>query len=404
VTVRRIVSWYKEEIFDQFGCGRRTMTEAKRPPTVWRAFRKVLEFIISVAIVAEGLEKIEEHLPALPSPITMEQGKPTLTGWFYYFMGILIVLCIFLFIFGIIYRRRLALALSEKLAAAGERDGAVQERLQMETELKSAVGERDSALQARDEAVAEKVAAIVKADAASAERDAARSEAGRLRKAFDGTRATSRGIVTRLFPFEERPSFRYAKALIRHWVYENGDTEVLVEYHISAKDRAVHFCEIVISSEPPAGPISFLDEISFRTSAGGDPQEGYEVLYLEGEGTDFQKQVSLFFLPQIDPEEAQPRILTYRYRWPGMMKSLLEGLDQIDLQVASRHPEVGELLVECYFHPNLGKILCKQNHAQIRNARPELIQESKPWQGWRYSLSPAPANHLFELEFSRSLG
>jgi len=217
-------------------------------------------------------------------------------------------------------------------------------------------------------------------------------------KTLNGTKAAAQKIAEQTYKFEEKPPYAFAKATYQYWINRNGDGEVEAECHIGAVDRPLHFWKIYIGVEPEAPPFYYLDEIGFKVEDLG----GNEVRYLEGESDGRKKVISIFFLPQIDPRE-EPRIIKYKYKWPGMLRKLLKkGAETFSATIDSRGT-VGELSFSYLFEPEIGKILYEQKGAPIRGVRPTDFQGERGWGGWRYSLLNAPADKS-AYEFTMKLG
>lgn len=369
---------------------------SEKSESVWKSFVEFFHgfhaIVGGIGVLAAGALAIMGELSHL-SLIDDHVNPPVLKPWFRWTLGLETFLFLFLLYLTYANHRKLSKAAEvnkERDIAAKERDSAIAVKTSAIVERESAIAEKDSAIVERDSAIAAKASAII-------ERDSAMAEIGSLRKAFDGTRLAGERIVSQIYPFEEKPPVIFAKASYRYWVHQNGDTEVVGEYHIRADSKPVHFYRVNLGAEKEATPINHLDQINFKAISNAD----FEVGYLEFKGDHHKKRLSIYFLPQIDRGESEPRMLRFSYQWPGMMNKLIQGSETVEWKVESLHPVVGEVLLEFFYEPSLGKINCYRRHALIGNVTPVEIRDDKDWSGWQYKLANAPTGFDYKIEFAR---
>jgi hypothetical protein len=145
-----------------------------------------------------------------------------------------------------------------------------------------------------------------------------------------------------------------------------------------------------VGAEPEAPGVDFLDSIDFKVH---DEAGAERVAYLVKRNDSHRKEISVFFLPQILPDES-PRAVVITYRWPGMVKRLLAlGDEQFSLTMDSR-TRVSQFKYSVFFHPKLHKsyaLDCRRESAEITGESLEVNTEESGEQGWTYKVSNAPA-------------
>ncbi len=222
------------------------------------------------------------------------------------------------------------------------------------------------------------------------------------RKTLQGMMWAANRIANQLYPLAERPPFAFERVSRTYYVEADGTTRVTATYLIRAHERPLHFWTLLVGAELEAPGVAFLEDIQFRIH----DEAGDRVAYLLRRNDSHRKEISVFFLPLISPQEP-PRRIVFSYTWPGMARKLLtSGEEDFSLRLDSR-TQVRQLEYAVYFHPKLHDdytLQCQQESARIEN---ELLEEVKNGEsgskGWRYSVEQAPAEgHTYQWRFTAS--
>ncbi len=221
-----------------------------------------------------------------------------------------------------------------------------------------------------------------------------------VEKTLQGMIWASNRIANQLYPLAERPPFAFERVSRSYCIEADGTTRVTATYTIRAHERPLHFWTLLIAAEPEAPSVSFLEDIQFkvRDGAGAD-----RVAYLLRRNESHRKEISVFFLPLLSPQET-PREIVFSYVWPGMVKRLLTvGDEEFSLSLDSR-TRVPKFEYTVYFSSKLHDtyaIQCRQESAKVEN---EVLQElevsESGYKGWRYAVEGAPAEgHSYQWRF-----
>ncbi len=187
--------------------------------------------------------------------------------------------------------------------------------------------------------------------------------------------AAASRIREQLFPAARRP----VKVLISientYLVYKNFDCAVSRVYEIKAADVPVHFWEIEQRVESAADPVDYLDDIDFKVR----PQNA--VAYLPSYNDLRCKKVVIYFLPQIEPSETNPRKILVSYRWPGMFKQLeRDGQEAYSWKLESKY-NIPRVRLVVYLEPGTGLNLHMEPEGSAGGKH--LIEDCKhPERGW----------------------
>lgn len=210
-------------------------------------------------------------------------------------------------------------------------------------------------------------------------------------KTLQGMIWAANRIANQLYPLAERPPFAFERVSRSYHIDLDGTARVTATYMIRAYERPLHFWTLLIGAEPQAIGVDFLEDIQFKIQdeAGAD-----RVAYLLRRNDSHHKEISVFFLPLISPQEG-PRKIIFSYTWPSMLKRLLTiGDEEISLLLEARIP-VAQFEYAIYFCPKLHNtytLECQQESAKIDN---EVLQEVESkesgYRGWRYAVDNAPA-------------
>lgn len=221
-------------------------------------------------------------------------------------------------------------------------------------------------------------------------------------KALKDNMQAARRIVHRLFPPEEdNPPFLFEKVERTYMIAEGGDTTVRALYRLKAHETPLHFWRILISAEPVAPGVDYLDDLHFKLK---DREDSDRAAYLVHTDDSHRKELSVFFLPRIAPDGRDSREILFTYAWPGMVSKLLqEGEEEFSLKLKARK-SVQEFSYTILFHPTLRRkyhLSCQGlSGAVLASNLKEYESEENGWSGWRYEAQAAPAEgaeYLFRL-------
>jgi hypothetical protein len=219
-----------------------------------------------------------------------------------------------------------------------------------------------------------------------------------------GTRALARTIehsliiVRNLYPPDEDPRAHFLEALYTITVDYDGTATVRRNELLHAVGKPLHYFEHTLSAEPEAPGVEHLDELGF--SAKVTQGEG-DVRWLTTDDKSHTKTVAIFPLPEVHPDESEPRRIETEYRWPKMLLRLLEkGNEDWSWRLrSSGNIELFEFRFFC--HPKLGKISCRLVGKRPQTHSLTPIKADAGWDGWLYRVENCPADgfqHLLRLE------
>ena len=186
----------------------------------------------------------------------------------------------------------------------------------------------------------------------------------------------------------EIPLKTLVKVRLIYWIRKDFSASVYREYHIKTTDQPLHFWTIGNRATAYAEPVDYLDDINFKVN--GDP--GYDLVYLPTENDPLSKQVVIYFLPRIEPNEARPRKVVVTYEWPGLVRQLRElGEEDFNLTFESKEL-ISEVLVEFYLEPGAGKNLMLElagpHHPGASITKAE--DPDRHWPGFIYRVEDSP--------------
>jgi hypothetical protein len=211
-------------------------------------------------------------------------------------------------------------------------------------------------------------------------------------KTLTGMILAATKITNKLYPPAAIPPFSIETIQITTSVHEDGSSTVKAEYRIKAHGiNPVNFWEIAIGAETVAPPVEFLDEIDFKIK---DKQGAERVAYMVTRNETHNKEISVYFLPQLMPGEAA-REIVYTYGWPQMMKGLLEkGYEEFRFEELRSRTAVSQMDYVMYFHPKLWssrKLSCAIVSSAVAGNLSEEDSQDLGWRGWRYRVLNVPA-------------
>lgn len=197
-------------------------------------------------------------------------------------------------------------------------------------------------------------------------------------------RAAAR-IRTQSYPNAVRhKSFR--RIHLRYLLDKNFSAKVTRSYTIAAVDGPVHFWQESYRVRDAAEATEYLLDINFKVkSRTGD------LVYLPTEIDGRSKAISLYFLPQITPDE-NGREIEISYAWPGLARSLKDYGEEVFSFNYDSLEQVEEVILDIFLEPGTtGNI-----HAEIAGTKYseatiiELKDPETEWPGIRYSSPNSP--------------
>jgi len=205
---------------------------------------------------------------------------------------------------------------------------------------------------------------------------------------LQGMMRAGQRIRTQSYPNATRHKV-FRRIHLRYLLDREFTARVTRTYSISAVNGPVHFWQESYRVRDEADATEYLLDIDFKVR---DISGRGDVVYLPTEIDGRSKAVSLYFLPQITPDEAG-RIIEVSYKWPGLARSLrrlgeesfnfnydsLESVDEVTLEIFLEAGTGGKLYGEIS-----GEKYPGSNIAGV-------IDGDTMWDGIRYSCSNSPA-------------
>jgi len=229
-------------------------------------------------------------------------------------------------------------------------------------------------------------------------------------RTLDGMFDSTAKIRKSLWPTGKKPPHFFTTIKMRHLIHDDLTVTSSSEYHVRAKSMPVHYFVWNTLSEDEALPRDHLLEIDFRVKD-ITPERDFETTYLQCANGPRNKEVLVYFLPILQPEEDVPRIIEVSFVWPGYYLRLKEKeeLYSIDLTKMRSEERVDLIELEFYLEPGTGKrLICERTGSvEGKQAPPSAARfkhsSGKDWEGWKYTVRKAPAEEyavLLRLEGS----
>jgi len=200
-------------------------------------------------------------------------------------------------------------------------------------------------------------------------------------------RAASR-IRTQSYPSPVRHKV-FRRVHLRYLIDKNFTAQVTRSYTISAIDGPIHFWQESYRVRDAADATEYLLDIEFKVRDVGGRGD---VVYLPTEIDGRSKAVSIYFLPQITPEE-EGREIEVTYRWPGLARSLRDlGEEAFNFNYDSLR-SVDEVTLEIFLEQGTGGMLrAEVSGVKFPGATIAEVKDSKTlWPGIRYTCPNSPA-------------
>lgn len=201
-------------------------------------------------------------------------------------------------------------------------------------------------------------------------------------------RAAAR-IRTQSYPGVTRNK-TFKKIHLRYVLDKDFNAKVKRSYTIAAVNGPVHFWQESYRVRDAAEATEYLIDIDFKVKVAGGLGD---VVYLPTEIDGRSKAVSLYFLPQITPEEVEGRAIEITYKWPGLARSLRDlGEEEFNFNYDSLQP-VEEVTLEVFLQPGTkGTLQAEVAGTKFPGATITDVKDAETsWPGIRYSSPNSPA-------------
>lgn len=212
-----------------------------------------------------------------------------------------------------------------------------------------------------------------------------------VRDHFEKMMQSALQITAQMYPEDHLPLKNVVRVRRTYLVSENFDTAVTREDDYKGLTDLC-FIRILVAAEPDAEPCAFLADLNFNVQDARGPGH---VAHLPTKDAHFEKEVAIFFLPHIRPDEPNPRRIIVTYKWPKMMRQLeTKGFEIGDWTLESQE-NIPEAEFRAFFAPSLRRRL-KASIAGKRIKGESLVDAVcdlpgyGDWEGWVYALRDAP--------------
>ena len=180
-----------------------------------------------------------------------------------------------------------------------------------------------------------------------------------LQTAYKQTLSSVKRLVENIYP-ESRPRHDFSSISSTISIDAAGVGHVRSVISLVAGPKPVHFWQVWFNFEEDSPPLKYYVEMNLNVRD-LSPKARNGVAFLPSRDDDHDKEITVFFLPHIDPGES--RTLEITYRWPGNEKRLTDGRPvefawgYANRVSSSRTP----VIFTVKFHANFGKIDCTNN-------------------------------------------
>jgi len=205
---------------------------------------------------------------------------------------------------------------------------------------------------------------------------------------LQGMMRAAHRIRTQSYPSVVRHKV-FRRIHLRYLLDRHFTAQVTRTYTISAVKEPVHFWQESYRVRDEADATEYLLDIDLKVR---DLSGKGEVVYLPTKIDGRSKAVSLYFLPQITPEEGG-RIIEVSYKWPGLANSLrVLGEESFNFNYDSLEP-VAEVTLEIFLEPGTGgKLFVEISGMKYPGARASQVSDPETmWEGVRYECVNSPA-------------
>lgn len=208
-------------------------------------------------------------------------------------------------------------------------------------------------------------------------------------KTLQGMMEAAARIKAYLFQRNRWPAVRTVSLRYQIFISNNFDAQAICEFKIKALRDPLHFWEFEVWVEPEADPAFLLDCLEFKVrDATGHPQT-----YLPCMESERRKKVMIYFLPQVESGEPDPRALNISYRWPRMFGRLDKRSQEYWQWYQVSDENAQSLKFEFYLEPGTGRALkceCVTPERPGESLKEStIVRGSSRWTGWIYEVLDA---------------
>jgi hypothetical protein len=205
-------------------------------------------------------------------------------------------------------------------------------------------------------------------------------------KTMMGMMRAATKIRHQLLPTNPGQSKSFALIENTYLIHNDFTVDVTRKYEIRAAQDPIHFWEIGMNVNSDAPPVDYLDGLDFKvTSSGG------EIVYLPIENDGRAKRVVLYFLPRIEPGEANTRCVLISYKWPKMLAQMGRIGEEASGWVFESVDPVPKVRMSFFLEPGTKKNLeCEISGTIYAGSTMEKATHGE-WPGFIYEVSNVPA-------------
>lgn len=221
-------------------------------------------------------------------------------------------------------------------------------------------------------------------------------------KTLRGMMAAASRIKAQLFPHDRVPAVAVISSKQKCFISSSFDAEMTWEYKFKALGQPLHFWEFETWVEEEATGMHLLDGLDFKV----EDDNGRGLSYLPTLDNLRRKKVIIYFLPQIDPEEAEARTVIVSYKWPRMFGRLDLNGQEYWTWILHSNELIKQARFEVYLESGTNRIFeCQSATAPADGEtlkEAEIDKGPNKWKGWIYNIPDAPpGEYTLSLKLKR---
>jgi hypothetical protein len=235
-------------------------------------------------------------------------------------------------------------------------------------------------------------------------RQIALPSSSRAKRELSGLVGAINKIVHGLYRIDDQTRWSFTRVRANYFINGNCDGRVVLEYELKAGQKPAQVWRFKFNADETAKAIDWLDEVDLKVEL-INPVQDAELKYLLYNNSPRKKEIAIFFLPEIQPNES--RTVKISYSWPRFAADLLEkGSTEFQIEFKTVDPgDLADVQYDFEFASSLGPM----NFDQIGPKDAPLVAIAMDGRngrfGWRYS-HPSLSMNGRTLKFvaSRELG
>lgn len=206
-----------------------------------------------------------------------------------------------------------------------------------------------------------------------------RSPLRRAKQEIAGVTSAVEAVVKKLYDIES-PRWSFTSVRGVYSVNAAGDCDVTLKYELKAGPQPAQLWRFQMSADNTAKKIDWLEQINFKVELLNNIP-GTELRYLVYNNGPLYKEVAIFFLPEIKPNDTREVQITYQ--WPGQAKDLLkQGKTRFAVKFKSCDPlDRADVQYDFKFAGGLGAISFERLGPHNGDTNPLPLTGSS---GWRF--------------------